>query len=159
MSGPRKRPRGRKAKGPGAEALPPLPPRRAPRQPEQETAPQEAGQETGQDPGQGGDPIASLFAAPPEAAAPAAADPRIDAEDLFGEAEGTEFEFNLSGGRGFIMDFQQGRDVINLTALGLTPFDLLPSINGPDLVLSFDGGEVVLRGCAGMHLTQWDFRY
>lgn len=89
----------------------------------------------------------------------ARADPRIDAADLFGEAEGTEFDFALDGGRGFIQDFQQGRDVINLTALGLTPFELLPSINGPDLILSFDGGEVVLKGCAGVHLTQWDFRW
>lgn len=80
-------------------------------------------------------------------------------EELFGEAEGQEFEFALHGGQGFVLDFEQGRDVINLGPLGLTPWDLLPSINGPDLILSFDGGEVVLKDCAGVHLTQWDFRY
>lgn len=82
-----------------------------------------------------------------------------DAAALAREAAGDQFEFRLSGGRGFILDFEQGRDVINLSALGLTPWDLLPSINGADLVLSFDGGEVVLRGAAGVKLGQWDFRY
>jgi len=72
---------------------------------------------------------------------------------------GDQFEFRLSGGRGFILDFEQGRDVINLEGLGLTPWDLLPSIHGRDLVLSFEGGEVVLRGAAGVKLEQWDFRY
>jgi hypothetical protein len=69
------------------------------------------------------------------------------------------FDLQQQGGQGFILDFQQGRDVINLSPLGLTPWDLLPSINGPDLVLAFDGGEVVLKECAGVRLTQWDFRY
>lgn len=82
-----------------------------------------------------------------------------EAAALLAEAAGDQFLFRLSGGRGFILDFRQGRDVINLQGLGLTPFDLLPSINGPDLVLSFDGGEVVLRGAAGVKLTQWDFRW
>lgn len=74
-------------------------------------------------------------------------------------AAGDRFEFRLAGGRGFILDFEQGRDVIGLEGLGLTPWDLLPSVQGDDLVLSFEGGEVVLRGAAGVHLTQWDFRY
>lgn len=82
-----------------------------------------------------------------------------DPEGLKRFLEGDRFEFRLSGGRGFILDFEQGRDVISLEGLGLTPWDLLPSIRGRDLVLSFDGGEVVLRGAAGVHLTQWDFRY
>lgn len=74
------------------------------------------------------------------------------------EAE-DRFEFRLAGGRGFILEFEQGRDVINLTALGLTPWDLLPSISGRDLVLSFDGGDVVLRGAAGVKLGAEDFRW
>lgn len=78
---------------------------------------------------------------------------------MLGAEDEEEFQFLLHGGRGFILDFQQGRDVINLSHLGLTPWDLLPSIDGRDLVLSFDGGEVVLKGCAGLHLNQWDFRY
>ncbi|MEM6742831.1 MAG: hypothetical protein AAF676_03710 [Pseudomonadota bacterium] len=82
-----------------------------------------------------------------------------EAVELTRAASGDQFEFRLAGGRGFIMEFEQGRDVINLKGLGLTPWDLLPSINGPDLVLSFDGGEVVLRGAAGTKLDQWDFRY
>ena len=49
--------------------------------------------------------------------------------------EGDRFEFRLSGGRGFILEFRQGRDVISLDGLGLTPWDLLPSISGADLVL------------------------
>ena len=72
---------------------------------------------------------------------------------------GDQFEFLARTGRGFILDFEQGRDVINLEGLGLTPWDLLPSIEGRDLVLAFDGGEVVLRGAAGVKLTQWDFVY
>ena len=28
-----------------------------------------------------------------------------------------------------------------------------------DLALAFEGGEVILRGAAGVHLDQWDFRY
>lgn len=74
-------------------------------------------------------------------------------------AEGDQFQFRLSGGRGFILDFEQGRDVIDLTGLGRTPWDLLPSIQGDDLVLSFEGGEVVLRGAREVKLTQWDFRW
>ncbi len=74
-------------------------------------------------------------------------------------AEGDQFHFRLSGGRGFILDFEQGRDVIDLTGLGLTPWDLLPSIQGDDLVLGFEGGEVLLRGGRGVKLTQWDFRW
>ncbi len=74
------------------------------------------------------------------------------------EAE-DRFEFRLAGGRGFILDFEQGRDVINLVGLGLTPWDLLPSIAGSDLVLSFEGGDVVLRGAAGVHLGPEDFRW
>ena len=73
--------------------------------------------------------------------------------------EADRFEFRLAGGRGFILDFEQGRDVINLVGLGLTPWDLLPSIAGRDLVLSFDGGDVVLRGAAGVHLGPEDFRW
>ncbi|HKK35273.1 MAG TPA: hypothetical protein VJ994_03175 [Paracoccaceae bacterium] len=73
--------------------------------------------------------------------------------------EGDRFEFRLSGGRGFILEFRQGRDVISLDGLGLTPWDLLPSISGADLVLSFDGGEVVLRGAAGVKLEADDFRW
>lgn len=69
------------------------------------------------------------------------------------------FEFRLSGGRGFILDFEQGRDVINLVGLGLTPWDLLPSIAGRDLVLSFEGGDVVLKGAAGVKLGAEDFRW
>lgn len=69
------------------------------------------------------------------------------------------FEFRLTGGRGFILEFTQGRDVINLVGLGLTPWDLLPSIAGRDLVLSFDGGDVVLRGAAGVKLGPEDFRW
>lgn len=69
------------------------------------------------------------------------------------------FEFRLAGGRGFILEFRQGRDVINLVDLGLTPWDLLPSISGGDLVLSFDGGDVVLRGAAGTRLGPEDFRW
>ncbi len=73
--------------------------------------------------------------------------------------EGDRFEFRLSGGRGFILEFRQGRDVISLDGLGLTPWDLLPSISGADLVLSFDGGEVVLRDAAGVKLEADDFRW
>lgn len=69
------------------------------------------------------------------------------------------FEFRLTGGRGFILDFEPGRDVINLVGLGLTPWDLLPSIAGRDLVLSFEGGDVVLRGAAGVKLEAEDFRW
>ncbi|MEM1315596.1 MAG: hypothetical protein AAGI51_13635 [Pseudomonadota bacterium] len=82
-----------------------------------------------------------------------------EAEEVTRAPSGDQFEFRLSGGRGFIMDFEQGRDVINLQGLGLTPWDLLPSISGRDLVLSFDGGDVVLRGAAGVKLEQSDFRY
>lgn len=88
---------------------------------------------------------------------PAPFDP--EAEEMGRFLAGDRFEFRLSGGRGFILDFEQGRDVISLEGLGLTPWDLLPSIRGRDLVLSFEGGEVVLRGAAGVRLTQWDFRY
>ncbi|MEO1689455.1 MAG: hypothetical protein AAFU61_16310 [Pseudomonadota bacterium] len=82
-----------------------------------------------------------------------------DVQQVSRAVAGDQFEFRLAGGRGFILDFEQGRDVINLEGLGLTPWDLLPSINGRDLVLSFEGGEVVLRGAAGVKLEQWDFRY
>jgi hypothetical protein len=82
-----------------------------------------------------------------------------DVSALLGDLEDEDFDFLLHGGQGFILDFEQGRDVINLSPLGLTPWDLLASINGPDLVLAFDGGEVVLKGCSGIHLNQWDFRY
>ena len=78
---------------------------------------------------------------------------------LSARPSGDQFEFVARTGRGFILDFEQGRDVINLEGLGLTPWDLLPSIAGRDLVLAFDGGEVVLRGAAGVKLTQWDFVY
>ncbi|WP_339950137.1 hypothetical protein [uncultured Albimonas sp.] len=96
--------------------------------------------------------------ATPEGALVAAAESG-DEEALSRFLEGDRFEFRLAGGRGFILDFEQGRDVISLEGLGLTPWDLLPSIRGRDLVLSFEGGEVVLRGGAGVHLNQWDFRY
>ena len=96
--------------------------------------------------------------ATPEDALVAAAE-ADDAEALARFLQGDRFEFRLSGGRGFILDFEKGRDVISLEGLGLTPWDLLPSIRGRDLVLSFEGGEVVLRGAAGVHLDQWDFRY
>ncbi|MEO0682886.1 MAG: hypothetical protein AAF192_21025 [Pseudomonadota bacterium] len=82
-----------------------------------------------------------------------------DVQQVSRAVAGDQFEFRLAGGRGFILDFEQGRDVINLEGLGLTPWDLLPSINGRDLVLSFEGGEVVLRGAAGVKLEQGDFRY
>lgn len=98
--------------------------------------------------------------APPETDLVAAAEGGAeDPEGLARFLEGDRFEFRLAGGRGFILDFEQGRDVISLEGLGLTPWDLLPSIRGRDLVLSFEGGEVVLRGGAGVHLNQWDFRY
>jgi hypothetical protein len=84
-----------------------------------------------------------------------------DAEEVARRAleEADRFEFRLAGGRGFILEFRQGRDVINLVGLGLTPWDLLPSIAGGDLVLSFDGGDVVLRGAAGVKLGPEDFRW
>ncbi|MAS44806.1 MAG: hypothetical protein CML43_17070 [Rhodobacteraceae bacterium] len=88
---------------------------------------------------------------PPEAADVPDALARLAADD--------RFEFRLTGGRGFILDFEKGRDVINLEGLGLTPWDLTPSIQGRDLALAFEGGEVILRGAAGVHLDQWDFRY
>ena len=98
--------------------------------------------------------------APPEDALVAAAESGGDeAEALSRFHEGDRFEFRLSGGRGFILDFVKGRDVISLEGLGLTPWDLLPSIRGRDLVLSFEDDEMVLRGAAGVHLDQWDFRY
>ncbi|MEC9434287.1 MAG: hypothetical protein VYD87_15405 [Pseudomonadota bacterium] len=87
-------------------------------------------------------------------------DPRLDPADALARlAADDRFEFRLTGGRGFILDFEQGRDVINLRGLGLTPWDLTPSVQGRDLALAFEGGEVILRGAAGVHLTQWDFRY
>lgn len=73
--------------------------------------------------------------------------------------EGDRFAFRLAGGRGFILDFRQGRDVINLQGLGLTPWGLLVSIRGRDLALSFEGGEVILRGAAGVELSERDFRW
>ncbi len=73
--------------------------------------------------------------------------------------EGDVFEFFGEGGRGLISDFVQGRDRISLVPLGLTPSDLLISVEGPDLVLAFDGGEVVLLGAAGVTLTEADFRF
>ncbi|MFO7856940.1 MAG: hypothetical protein R6V44_17315 [Paracoccaceae bacterium] len=84
-----------------------------------------------------------------------------DAQELARRAleEEDRFEFRLAGGRGFILEFRQGRDVISLEGLGLTPWDLLPSISGTDLVLGFDGGEVVLRGAAGVRLEPDDFRW
>ena len=88
---------------------------------------------------------------PPEAADVPDALARLAADD--------RFEFRLTGGRGFILDFEKGRDVINLEGLGLTPWDLTPSIQGRDLALAFEGGEAILRGAAGVHLDQWDFRY
>ncbi|SDX31884.1 hypothetical protein SAMN05444336_104282 [Albimonas donghaensis] len=96
-------------------------------------------------------PEALLGAEPPEAADIPDALARLAADD--------RFEFRLTGGRGFILDFEKGRDVINLEGLGLTPWDLTPSIQGRDLALAFEGGEVILRGAAGVHLDQWDFRY
>ena len=39
---------------------------------------------------------------------------------------------------GIILDFEKGRDVINLEGLGLTPWDLTPSIQGRDLALAFE---------------------
>jgi hypothetical protein len=95
----------------------------------------------------------------PQGAAPVSDALAQDVLALLRDPADEAFDFLLHGGQGFILDFEQGRDVINLSPLGLTPWDLLPSINGPDLVLAFDGGEVVLRGCAGVHLSQWDFRY
>ena len=69
------------------------------------------------------------------------------------------FEFLGEGGRGVIRDFVQGRDRISLVPLGLTPDDLLISDEGADLVLAFEGGEVVLLGRAGLTLTEADFRF
>lgn len=80
-------------------------------------------------------------------------------EALRRAAEGDTFVFALPSGRAVIEDFEPGRDVIDLSGLGLTPHDLLPYVRGGDLVLSFDGGEVVLRGLAGTVLREWDYRW
>ena len=68
------------------------------------------------------------------------------------------FEF-LERGRGVIRGFVQGRDRINIAPLGLTPDDLTISIEGRDLVLAFEGGEVVLKDGAQLQLSEEDFRF
>ena len=133
---------------PGPEA----PGEAAPDQGAEEGAPAPGASDPGASPG----PDAQAEA---EIHAEALAEAEALASALSRQGGGDTFEFLLAGGRGFILDFEQGRDVINLEGLGLTPWDLLPSIRGRDLVLSFEGGEVVLNGAAGVHLTQWDFRY
>jgi hypothetical protein len=82
-----------------------------------------------------------------------------DLSALLEEFEGDVFEFFGEGGRGEIAGFVQGRDRISLVPLGLTPDDLLISIEGRDLMLAFDGGEVLLLGCASLTLTEADFRF
>ncbi|WP_282096369.1 calcium-binding protein [Epibacterium ulvae] len=83
------------------------------------------------------------------------------ADLLWGGAEGDVFVFTGRHGQDRIMDFQQGRDVMDLSALAQGSAervsDLEISAAQGDLYISTGAGTIILEGLARLDLTADDF--
>lgn len=69
------------------------------------------------------------------------------------------FVFGPNSGADIVTDFESGKDILRLVAQG-GGFEALSIVNaGPDLMITHDGGVILLAGAAGATLTSADFDF